>query len=40
MFWLENLKGKAHLEVLGVDVKIILELMLGKQVAMLWAGFV
>jgi len=30
IFWLENLKGKDHLEDLSVDVKIILEWILGK----------
>jgi hypothetical protein len=29
-FWLGNLKGRNHLEDIGVDGKIILELMLGK----------
>jgi hypothetical protein len=28
-FWLGNLKERDHLEALGVDGKIILELMLG-----------
>jgi hypothetical protein len=28
--WFENLKGRDHLEDLGVDGKIILELILGK----------
>jgi hypothetical protein len=28
--WLENLKGRNHLEDLGIDGKIILEWMLGK----------
>jgi hypothetical protein len=36
-FWLEKLKGKDHLEDLGIDGKIILELILGKQVKG-WAG--
>jgi len=31
IFWLENLKGRDHLEELGVDVRIILECrILGK----------
>jgi hypothetical protein len=30
MFWLENLKGRDHLEALGVEGKIILEWILGK----------
>jgi len=29
-FWLENLKGRDHLEDIGVDVEIILERILGK----------
>jgi hypothetical protein len=29
-FWLENLKGRDHLEDKGVDGKIILEWILGK----------
>jgi hypothetical protein len=33
IFWLENLKGRDHLEGLSVDRKIILEWMLGK-----WGG--
>jgi len=31
MFWLENMKGKDHLENLGADGKITLEWILGKQ---------
>jgi hypothetical protein len=30
VFWLENLKGRDHLEDLGVDGDIILEWILGK----------
>jgi hypothetical protein len=30
VFWLENLKGRDHLEDLGVDGKIILEWILRK----------
>jgi len=29
-FWLENMKGKGHLEILGVDGRIILEWILGR----------
>jgi hypothetical protein len=29
-FWLGNLKGRDHLEVLGIDGKTILEWILGK----------
>jgi hypothetical protein len=29
-FWSENLKGREHLEELGVDGRIILEWILGK----------
>jgi hypothetical protein len=38
MFWLENLKGSDHLEDLGVDEKIILECILGKQGGRVWTG--
>jgi hypothetical protein len=30
-FWSENLKGRDHSEDLGVDEKIILEWILGKE---------
>jgi hypothetical protein len=30
-FWLENLKGRDYLEDLGIDRKIILELIPGKE---------
>jgi hypothetical protein len=30
-FWSENLKGRDHSEDLGVDERIILEWILGKQ---------
>jgi len=30
LFWLENLKGRHHCEELGVDGRILLELILGK----------
>jgi hypothetical protein len=39
-YWLENLKGRDHLENLGVDGKIILEWTLGKYVAWVWTQFV
>jgi hypothetical protein len=29
IFWLENLKGRDHLEDLGIDERIILEWILG-----------
>jgi hypothetical protein len=29
--WLERLKGRAHFKDLGVDGRVILRLMLGKQ---------
>jgi hypothetical protein len=32
-FWLENMKGREHVEDLGVDGRIILECVLEKQVA-------
>jgi hypothetical protein len=31
IFWLENLNGRGHLENIGVNVKIILERILGKE---------
>jgi hypothetical protein len=34
--WLENLKGRDHLEDPGVDGKIILEWMLGKWTGRMW----
>jgi hypothetical protein len=34
IFWLENLKGRNHLEDLGVDGRIILGWILGKWVWM------
>jgi hypothetical protein len=36
-FWLENLKGIDHLKDLGVDGKIILECILGKQCGKLYS---
>jgi hypothetical protein len=30
IFWLENLKGTDHFEILGIDGRIILEWVLGK----------
>jgi hypothetical protein len=37
---LENLKERNHLEDLGVDGKIILEGILGKQGVKVWTGFI
>jgi len=31
VFWVENLKGRDHLEDLGVDGRIILEWLLGRE---------
>jgi len=36
-FWLENLKGRDHLEDLGVDGRIILGWILRKKGGTLWA---
>jgi len=36
IFWLENLKGRVHSKDLGVDGKIILEWILGKQSGKMW----
>jgi len=38
-FLLENLKGRDHSEDLGVDVRIIVEWMLGKEGRKLWTGW-
>jgi len=35
-FWLEILKGRDHSEVLGIDEKIILDWILGKECGKLW----
>jgi hypothetical protein len=39
-FTSENLKGKGHAKDLGVDRKIIMGLILGKQDSKVWAGFI
>jgi hypothetical protein len=39
MFRLENLKGRGHLENLGVDGRIILQWILGKRDGKVWTGF-
>jgi len=39
-FWSENPKGRDHLEDLGIDGKVILEWMLGKEGGKLWTGFI
>jgi hypothetical protein len=39
-FWLENLKGRDHLEDLDIDEKIILERILGKWGGRVWTGFI
>jgi len=38
--WLEHLKGRDHLEEPGVDERMILEWILGKENGKLWTGFV
>jgi hypothetical protein len=40
VFWLENLKERDHLEELGIDVKVILEWILGKWGGKMWIGFI
>jgi hypothetical protein len=40
IYWLENLKGRDHSEDLGIDGKIILEWILGKQGGEVWTGFI
>jgi hypothetical protein len=39
-FWLESVKGRDHSEELGVDGKILLAWILGKQGGKVWTGFV
>jgi hypothetical protein len=36
----ENLKGRDRLEDLGIDGKIMLECILGKQGGRMWTGFI
>jgi hypothetical protein len=36
--WSENLKGRDHLEDLGIDVRIIGEYIIGKWGEKVWAG--
>jgi hypothetical protein len=38
ILWLENLKGRDHLEDRGIDGKIILELILRKHGGKVWIG--
>jgi hypothetical protein len=40
VFWLRKLKGRGHLEDLGVDGKIILEWILGQYGGRVWTGLV
>jgi hypothetical protein len=40
IFWLENLKGRAHLEDLGVDERILLQWILRKKVGKTCTGFI
>jgi hypothetical protein len=37
-FWSENLKGGDHAKDLGVDGRVILEWILGKQGGKVWTG--
>jgi hypothetical protein len=37
-FWSVNVKGRDHLEDLGINGKIILELILGKYSGNVWTG--
>jgi len=39
-FWSESLKGREHSEHLGIDGKIILEWILGKQCGKVWTRFI
>jgi len=38
--WLVNLKGKDHLEDIGIHRKIILEWSLEKYIGKVWTGFI
>jgi hypothetical protein len=40
MFSLETLKGRDNLEDSGVDGRIILEQIIGKQCRKVWTGFI
>jgi hypothetical protein len=39
-YWSENVKGKDNFQDIGVDGKIILELILGKSGGKMWIGFI
>jgi len=39
-FWSTNVKGRDHSEDIGVDGKIILEWILGKQGGAAWTEFI
>jgi hypothetical protein len=39
-FWLESLKRRDPLEVIGIDGRIILQWILGKYVWRVWNGFI
>jgi hypothetical protein len=38
-FWSENLKGRNNVVDLGIDGRIILKLILGKDGRKVWTGF-
>jgi len=41
VFWLEDVKGRDHSqEDLGIDRKIILEQILGKQIGKVWSRYI
>jgi len=40
VLWLGNLRERVHSENTGIDGKIILEWILGKQGVKVWTGFV
>jgi hypothetical protein len=40
IIWLENLSGRDHSEDIGVDGKIILECILGKQGGNVWTRLI
>jgi hypothetical protein len=38
-FWSEHFKARDHLEDLGIDYRILLTYILGKQCVKVWPGF-
>jgi hypothetical protein len=40
LFWLENMKGRDHLEDVGIDVRIILKWIMKQYGVRLWTCFI